>query len=168
MRRIIRGLKSGLSRARHASDIGPHASVPGRGSPVPAGGPGATYPDDACLFSRRNDMRTNIRRLTTVAALGAALFGMASAGAAGLPPAHMVNGIETLSGGIGDGQAAAMQAAAPHWPLTLEFAIRDHAKSDYAADVKVVVRNAKGDTVLKTTAGGPFLLARLDPGRYTV
>ena len=113
-------------------------------------------------------MRTSIRRLTTVAALGAALFGMASAGAAGLPPAHMVNGIETVSGGIGDGQAAAMQAAAPHWPLTLEFAIRDHAKSDYAANVKVVVRNAKGDTVLKTTAGGPFLLARLDPGQYTV
>ncbi|MBU6501896.1 MAG: hypothetical protein KGQ35_03440 [Burkholderiales bacterium] len=113
-------------------------------------------------------MRSNIRRLTTVAALGAALFGTASAGAAGLPPAHMVNGIETVSGGIGDGQAAAMQAAAPNWPLTLEFAIRDHAKSDYAANVKVVVRNAKGDTVLKTTAGGPFLLARLDPGQYTV
>ena len=113
-------------------------------------------------------MRSNIRQLTTAAALGAALFGMASAGATGMPPTHMVNGIETVSGGIGDGQAAAMQAAAPHWPLTLEFAIRDHAKSDYAANVKVVVRNARGDTVLKTTAGGPFLLARLDPGHYTV
>ena len=113
-------------------------------------------------------MRSNIRHLTAVAALGAAVFGMASAGAAGLPPTHMVNGIETVSGGIGDGQAAAMQAAAPNWPLTLEFAIKDHAKSDYAADVKVVVRNARGDTVLKTTAGGPFLLARLDPGHYTV
>ena len=113
-------------------------------------------------------MKASIRQVAAVAALGAALFGMAAAQAAGAPPMHKVDGIETMSGGIGDGEAAAMQSQARNWPLTLEFAVRNHAKSDYAANVNVVVRNAKGDTVLTTTSQGPFLLARLNPGQYTI
>ncbi len=113
-------------------------------------------------------MKASIRRITAVAEVGAALFGMASAQAAADPPIHKIDGIETMSGGIGDGEAAAIQSEARHWPLTLEFAVRDHARSDYAANVNVVVRDAKGQTVLKTTSQGPFLLARLNPGQYVV
>ena len=113
-------------------------------------------------------MKASIRRLTAVAAVGAALFGMATVQAAPAFPMHKVDGIEVASGGIGDGQSTAIQSEARHWPLTLEFAVRDHAKSDYAADVQVIVRDTKGQTVLKTTSGGPFLLARLDPGQYTI
>lgn len=113
-------------------------------------------------------MKASVRQVTAAAALGAALCGMASAQAVGVPPMQKIDGIETMSGGIGDGEATAIQSEARHWPLTLEFAIRDNARSDYAADVDVVVRDAKGHTVLKTTSDGPFLLARLDPGRYTV
>ena len=110
-------------------------------------------------------MKASIRQAAAVAALGVALFGMASAQAAGAPPMHKVDGIWTISGGIGDGEAAAIQSEARHWPLTLEFAIKDKARSDYAADVNVNVRDAQGRTVLQTTSGGPFLLARLNPGR---
>lgn len=113
-------------------------------------------------------MKTSIRRVAALAAVGAAMFGMASVQAAAEPPMHKIDGIETMSGGIGVGEAAAIQAQARNWPLTLEFAVRDHAKSNYAANVNVVVRNAKGDTVLKTTAQGPFLLARLSPGQYMI
>ncbi|MDR3453700.1 MAG: carboxypeptidase-like regulatory domain-containing protein [Rhodoferax sp.] len=113
-------------------------------------------------------MKASIRQAAAVAALGAALFGMASAQAAGAPPMQKIDGIEVMSGGIGDGEAAAIQSEARHWPLTLEFAIKDKARSDYAADVNVTVRDAKGHTVLQTTSGGPFLLARLNPGPYTV
>jgi len=113
-------------------------------------------------------MKASIRHATALTALSLALFGMASVQAAGVPPMHKIDGIETVSGGIGDGEAAAIQSEARHWPLTLEFAIRDKAKSDYAADVNVLVRDAKGHTVLQTTSGGPFLLARLNPGQYTV
>jgi len=113
-------------------------------------------------------MKASIRQAAAVAALGVALFGVASAQAASAPPMQKVDGIETMSGGIGDGEAAAMQSEARHWPLTLEFAIKDKAKSDYAADVNVLVRDTHGHTVLQTTAEGPFLLARLNPGQYTV
>ena len=54
------------------------------------------------------------------------------------------------------------------WPLTLEFAINDKQRSDFAADVAVKVHGAKGHAVLDTTAGGPVLLAKLPPGRYAV
>ena len=113
-------------------------------------------------------MKASIRRVTAVAAVGAALFGMATVQAAPAIPMHKVDGIEVASGGIGDGQSAAIQSEARHWPLTLEFAVRDHAKSDYAANVHVIVRDTKGQTVLKTTSDGPFLLARLDPGQYVI
>lgn len=113
-------------------------------------------------------MKASIRQAAAVAALGAAVFGMASAQAASVPPMQKVDGIETMSGGIGVGEAAAMQSEARHWPLTLEFAIKDKARSDYAADVNVLVRDTHGHTVLQTTAQGPFLLARLNPGQYTV
>ena len=113
-------------------------------------------------------MKASIRQAAAVAALGAAVFGMASAQAASVPPMQKVDGIETMSGGIGVGEAAAIQAQARQWPLTLEFAVRDKARSDYAADVNVLVRDTHGHTVLQTTAQGPFLLARLNPGQYMV
>lgn len=113
-------------------------------------------------------MKHNMRLAAVAAALGFALFGMGLAQAATLPPMQKIDGIETMTGGIGEGQSNAMENEGKHWPLMLEFATRDHAKSDFAANVKVMVRNAKGDTVLDTTSSGPFLLARLDPGQYTV
>ncbi|QDL39424.1 carboxypeptidase-like regulatory domain-containing protein [Rhodoferax sediminis] len=113
-------------------------------------------------------MKASIRQAAAVAALGAALFGMASAQAGVVPPMQKIDGIEIMSGGIGDGEAAAIQSEARHWPLTLEFAIKNKARSNYAADVNVIVRDAKGHTVLQTTSDGPFLLARLNPGQYTV
>jgi hypothetical protein len=113
-------------------------------------------------------MKQNMRVAATLAALGFSLFGIGLAQAAPLPPMHKIDGIETMTGGIGEGQSSAMETEGKHWPLTLEFATKDHAKSDFAADVKVMVRDAKGHTVLQTTSSGPFLLARLDPGNYTV
>src|SRR5574337_150805 len=106
-------------------------------------------------------MKTDLSHTAVAAALGFALLGIGLAQAAPLPPMQKADG-------IGEGQSSAMENEAKHWPLTLEFATRDHAKSDFAANVKVMVKNAKGDTVLDTTSSGPFLLARLDPGRYTV
>ena len=103
-------------------------------------------------------------------ALGvASLLGALSAQAAYNPPIHMVNGIEYMSGGISSDEAALMQTVAPRWPATFEFAIKDGARSDFAADVAVTVRDASGHAVLsQVTSEGPFMVARLDPGRYEV
>lgn len=111
---------------------------------------------------------TSLRaKLLLAGSLAALTFGAAQA-AAPLPPEQHRNGIEYLSGGIGQDEARAIEAAASQWPLTLEFAVKDEPHADFAADVKVHMRDAKGRGVLETTAGGPFLLARLPPGRYGI
>lgn len=93
--------------------------------------------------------------------------GVAQAGAP-LPPVHKSGAVEYLSGGIGKDEARAIEGVEKHWPLTLEFAVKDKQRADFAANVKVLVRDAQGHTALETTAGGPLLLARLTPGHYSV
>lgn len=85
-----------------------------------------------------------------------------------LPPVHHSGPVQYLSGGIGDGEASAIQAASKQWPLTLEFAIKTAHGAEYAANVAVQVRDTHGQTALDTRAQGPFLLAKLAPGAYNV
>jgi hypothetical protein len=114
-------------------------------------------------------MKTNRSRKLLAAALAALALGAGAAQAATpLPPLQHSGGVEYLSGGIGQDEARAIEGAARHWPLTLEFAVKDKRRADFAADVKVLVRDAKGHTALDATAGGPFLLAKLAPGHYSV
>jgi hypothetical protein len=109
------------------------------------------------------------RPVAALAFFGASLLGALAAHAAYNPPIHMANGIEYMSGGISSDEAALMQTVAPRWPATFEFAIKDGTRSDFAADVAVTVRDAAGRAVLsQVNAEGPFMVARLDPGRYEV
>jgi hypothetical protein len=90
--------------------------------------------------------------------------------AAPLPPVHAQGPVRYLSGGIGKDEARAVEAAAPAWPAVLEFVKHDaQAKGDaFLAEVSVQVLDAHQRTVLATVSEGPFVLARLDPGRYEV
>ena len=108
------------------------------------------------------------RKLLAVMLATLALGAGAAQAAAPLPPLQHSAGVEYLSGGIGQDEARAIEGAARHWPLTLEFAVKDKSRADFAADVKVLVRDARGHTALDATAGGPLFLARLAPGRYSV
>ena len=109
------------------------------------------------------------RPVAALALGGASLLGALAAYAAYNPPIHMANGIEYMSGGISSDEAALMQTVAPRWPATFEFAIKDGTRSDFAADVAITVRDAAGRTLLsQVNAEGPFMVARLDPGRYEV
>ncbi len=103
-----------------------------------------------------------------VAALGVAMLGAGAASAAMLPPVHQQGSVQYLSGGIGHGESTAVQAASKNWPLTLEFAVSATPRAEYAANVNVVVHDAKGQVALKTEANGPFMLVRTQPGRYSV
>lgn len=109
------------------------------------------------------------RSAAALALVSASLTGALSAQAAYNPPIHMANGVEYMSGGISSDEAALMQVVAPRWPATFEFAVKDGTRSDFAADVAVTVRDASGHAILsKVNAEGPFMVARLDPGRYEV
>ncbi|MDR6854359.1 hypothetical protein [Variovorax guangxiensis] len=109
------------------------------------------------------------RPVAALALGGASLLGALAAHAAYNPPIHMANGIEYMSGGISSDEAALMQTVAPRWPATFEFAIKDGTRSDFAADIAVTVRDAAGRALLsQVNAEGPFMVARLEPGRYEV
>ena len=114
-------------------------------------------------------MRTLNKRIAAAATLCALMAGAALAQAqALLPPVRHSGAVAYLSGGISVDESTAIQNASKQWPLTLEFAIKNKQRSDFAADVAVKVHDATGHAVLDTTAGGPFLLARLPPGHYAV
>ena len=114
----------------------------------------------------------NIRRFSSslmVAACALAFGGAAAAASSDHLPALQKQGaISYLSGGIGQTEAKAMQRAAAKYPLELEFVKHAHTKNEYLADVKVKVRDDHHKLILDTTANGPFLLAKLPPGKYTV
>lgn len=73
-----------------------------------------------------------------------------------------------VTGGIGQAEASAMKQAAGQYALELEFLQQGTPRDAYLAGVTVRIRDARGWTMLDTQANGPFLLAALPPGRYSV
>lgn len=92
----------------------------------------------------------------------------APASMAQLPAVRTSGKVKYLTGGVGKDESGMIKAEARHWPLALEFAVRTAGRAQFAADVDVLVRDAAGHEVLRAKAEGPFLLARLEPGQYTV
>lgn len=70
-----------------------------------------------------------------------------------------------VSGGIGDNERDEIRAREKDFNLRLLFCERD---GTYLADIDVRLANAKGETVLDAKSVGPFLLAQLPSGNYTV
>jgi len=84
----------------------------------------------------------------------------------GLPPEQTASGIVYRTGGIGTDEAAASKKVETDYPLVLEFIGKN---GEYLADVDVTVAKAHGgQMVLETIATGPFLMAKLSPGKYQV
>lgn len=110
-----------------------------------------------------------LRRAALAAVVAGAALAVHSQG--GMPPVQRgdAGNIEYVTGGVGLGESEAMKAAASQWPLALQFAVTgDGARAQYAADIEVAIHDAGGKVLLQTVSQGPFLLARLQPGTYTV
>jgi len=91
------------------------------------------------------------------------------ASAALLPAVRTSGQTQYLTGGVGQDESQVIKAESRHWPLTLEFAVRaPEGRAQFAASVDVQISNAAGQQVLKARSEGPFLLAKLAPGHYTV
>ncbi|MBS0453080.1 MAG: hypothetical protein JSS14_17425 [Proteobacteria bacterium] len=96
------------------------------------------------------------------------LAGIGAQAAAFNPPIYVAHGIEYMSGGIGSDEAQLMRVVEPRWPAVFEFAVKDGKSADFAADVVLTVRDAQGKVILdQVHSTGPYLVARLEPGRYT-
>ena len=80
--------------------------------------------------------------------------------------------VSYLTGGVGADEQDAIRKAAPTYPLELLFLergdIESLARQVYTAGVDVTIRNSVGRVVLEATAAGPFMLASLPDGEYTI
>ncbi len=61
-----------------------------------------------------------------------------------------------------------MKRAAQDFPLELVFVEKDGARKTGLYDNPVVIRDATGKVVFAGRTDGPYFLARLPEGRYTV
>ena len=110
------------------------------------------------------------QRLTT-GAMAAALCMVTNAWAAmdaDLPPEQTQGKVTYLSGGIGLDQQAAIKQAANEYPLELEFLESGEGHAVLTAGVQVTITDRTGKVVLDARSDGPFMLARLPDGQYTI
>ncbi|KVE83812.1 hypothetical protein [Burkholderia cepacia] len=88
----------------------------------------------------------------------------ASVPAQALPEPVERNGAVYITGGVGEEEVAAFRAAAPRYNLRITFTTK---AGHYLSDIDVTLASGKS-TILDAHTAGPFLFARVPPGRYTV
>ncbi len=54
------------------------------------------------------------------------------------------------------------------WPLMLELAQVADPRAQYISDVRITVKDKSGNTVLDTSAEGPYVLIKLPSGKYSL
>ena len=107
--------------------------------------------------------------VTAVAVSGMTLALNAIGAPAGYVPAtHKLGNVTYITGGVGQTEADAIKHAAKYYPLELEFLLKAKPKDEYLYAVKVRIKDAHDKMVLNATADGPFLLAKMPAGKYTV
>jgi hypothetical protein len=86
-----------------------------------------------------------------------------------LPPEQHQGEVAYISGGSGEREANAIKRAAQDYPLELVFREDVNGKPKDLYDVPVKIRDdASGKVVFDGTSAGPYFIARLPKGRYTV
>ena len=85
-----------------------------------------------------------------------------------LPVVHEVGDVTYLSGGIGAPEVEAIKHVAQRYPLELEFLRKAKPQDEFLSQVKVRIKDAHDALVLDVTSDGPFLLAKMPAGKYTI
>lgn len=111
---------------------------------------------------------TNFQRNFLACGFAALLLGSASLAAAATTDDNVVRregAISYVSGGVGSESLDRLSAIAKDFNLKLVFAL---TSGDYLSRVRVVIADSAGQTLLDSTAEGPWLLANLPAGNYHV
>ena len=85
-----------------------------------------------------------------------------------LPAAQKAGEVTYIIGGIGQTEADAIKHAAKYYPLELEFLLKAKPKAEYLSNVQVRIKDAHDKMVLNVNADGPYLLAKMPAGKYTI
>lgn len=107
------------------------------------------------------------RQISTLALLMGVGLG-AWAGVADMPATQTWGEVDYVTGGVGLAQSTAFKQQMSQYPLALEIVQHQGTQDLYTAGANVRIADASGQVVLKTVAEGPFVLADLPAGRYTV
>ena len=82
---------------------------------------------------------------------------------------QVARGVSVISGGIDSVEAAEIMRASRNYSLEVEFLPKDEdGRDSYASANPVTIRDAGGHAVFAGLAQGPYLLAALPSGSYTV
>ncbi|MDQ3185410.1 MAG: carboxypeptidase-like regulatory domain-containing protein [Pseudomonadota bacterium] len=85
-----------------------------------------------------------------------------------LPTVKSQGQTQFISGGIGKDESEAILHARSSWSLMLELTQATGPRAEYISDVQITIKDELGNTVLDTTAEGPYLLVNLSPGKYSL
>ena len=83
-----------------------------------------------------------------------------------LVPVVSDQGIRYVSGGVGEGERAELDALSNQYNLRLLFAMQ--GSGEYLAAVRVNILDAQGGTVLAAESRGPWFFTQLPAGDYSV
>lgn len=109
---------------------------------------------------------TRLRARPLGAAVAALLLASAALGQAqAQAQAPEAGGVAYIAGGVGESGRAEIEAVQDQYSLKLVFA---YTNGEFLAQVKVVISDAAGKTLVSTDADGPWLLVDLPAGTYKV
>lgn len=99
--------------------------------------------------------------------LGLAAMGVAALAAAQTPPEKVItlNNVSFVSGGVGVDSEERLKAREKEFNLKLVFTL---VEGNYLADISVAVKDAAGKTLVEHVADGPFFMAKLPAGAYSL
>jgi hypothetical protein len=75
--------------------------------------------------------------------------------------------VSFVSGGVGEEERQQIEKLSADYPLQLLFATKG-SPNEYLADVKVQIKDKDGKMVLDAVSQGPFLLAKMPAGKYSI
>lgn len=81
---------------------------------------------------------------------------------------HAENEVTYVSGGIGSCESQEMRRIAKDYQLELVFVQKTAMTESFLANIPVEIIDKRGSYMLDTVTKGPFLLAKLPNGRYSV
>ncbi len=85
-----------------------------------------------------------------------------------LPETQMQNNVTYITGGIGQDESSAMRSASRDYALEIVCVQKAIPRDEFLAAVKVRIVDAHGKVALDVVTDGPYLLANLPQGAYTI
>ena len=106
-----------------------------------------------------------IRPAAMAFSIGLLLSAAAQAQTTALEPQRQ-NGVTWVSGGVGQQELEQIRQMQDLYNLRLLFAMQ--GTGEFLAGIPVTIADAHGATLVSTNSEGPYLFAKLRPGRYKI